>query len=108
MDHSEISLEEQRQLLSELENLLKEQIELAHQGRISGVEKLSVEADRLVREIARAGMLGLTELQKRQEHLQKSYEDLRLVLTAQKADVSRELRRIRKGKKVIGVYRNSI
>jgi hypothetical protein len=81
---------------------------LAHQGRISSVEKLSEEADRLVGEIARAGMLELPELRKRREQLQRLYEDLRLVLTAQKADVSRELSRVRKGKKAIGVYRSNI
>ncbi len=95
-------------LLDDLQNLLDKQIELAHQGRVGGVEKLSAEADRLVGEIVRAGMLELPELQKRREHLQKSYEDLRLVLTAQKADVSRELSRVRKGKKAIGVYRSNI
>lgn len=94
--------------LDDLKGLLEEQIKLARQGNISDVETLCRQADSLVREIKQAGILEQPEFKNQRQQLRKLYEDLRLAITTQKAGVEEELNHIRKGKKTIETYRNSI
>jgi len=102
--------DENTHLLDELQSLLEKQIELARQGNPAGkqVELLSEQAGHLVGKIAQARTLELPESKNRREQLQKLYEGLCLVLTAQKADMTAKLSQIRKGKKTIGTYRANI
>lgn len=102
----QISLSSSR--LYDLQSLLEKQIELARQGNINEVEVLSKQASSLVGEIARSGILELSEFKKRREQLQKLYDGLLLAITARRADVSEKLSRVRKGKKIIGIYRSNI
>ena len=97
-------------LLDELEGLLSRQIELAHQGDSAGEQfnVLTARAGSLVGKITQLGPPGSGEYQHRFERLRELYETLSLVLAAEKADVSEELSRIRKGRKIIGTYRRTI
>jgi hypothetical protein len=97
-------------LLDELQNLLKKQIELAHQGNPDNrhFESLSRQANLLVEKITQARILELPEFKNRREHLQKLYGDLCLALTAQKADIADKLSQIRKCKKALKAYRTNI
>jgi len=97
-------------LLDELEGLLSRQIELAHQGDSAGerFDLLTARAGSLVGEIAQLGPAGPAEYQHRFERLRELYETLSLVLAAEKAGVSDELCRIRRGRKIIGTYRSTI
>ena len=95
-------------VLDDLQSLLEKQIELARQGNIRDVEALSKQTSSLVGKIGQRGILELTEFKNRREQLQKLYEALYLAITAQKAGIFEELRRVRKGKKTIEVYRRSI
>jgi len=97
-------------LLDELEGILSRQIELAHQGDSAGEQfsVLTARAGSLVGEIAQLGPAGSGQYQHRFERLRELYETLSLVLAAEKADVSEELSRIRKGRKIIGTYRRTI
>jgi hypothetical protein len=103
-----MSIDEQICLLSDLQSLLERQIELARQGNISDVEVLSKQANSVVEGIVQTGILGLAEFKNRREQLQKLYRDLCLALTAQRADSSEKLSRVRKGKKTIETYRKNI
>ena len=103
-----MSTDKQIHLLDDLQSLLEKQIELAQQGNISGVEILSKQASSLVVEIAQTGILELREFKKRRERLQKLYDSLLLAITAQGAETTEELSRVRKGKKTIETYRNNI
>lgn len=109
-NNADIISNEKTHLLDELQNLLEKQIELAHQGNPDNrhFEPLSKQADLLVEKIAQERILELPEFKNRREHLQKLYQHLCLVITAQKAETDEELSRIRKGKKTIGIYRNNI
>ena len=100
--------EKQTYLLDDLQNLLEKQLEMAQQGNIRDVEALSKQSDSLVRKIAQSVLLELAEYKDRLEQLKKLYENLCLAITAQKANVSEELSRVRKGKKTVTAYRNSI
>lgn len=98
----------QKQLLEKLQRLLREQNDLARQGKLSEVEALCGRTGGLIEEISRAGILELDEFAKERKRLAHSYDDLRLTLSNQRDEVGRELKRIRKGRKTIGVYRDSI
>ena len=103
-----MSTDKQIHLLDDLQSLLERQIELAQQGNISEVGVLSKQAGSLVGKIADTGAFELPEFKNRREQLQKSYEDLCLALTAQKADIAGKLSQVRKSKKTIQTYRSSI
>ncbi len=107
-DSDEIIPDEQIHLLDELQNLLEKQIELARQGNINEIEVLSKQASSLVVEIARSEVLESSEFKSQREKLRKLYQDLCLALTAQQAETSEELSRVRKGKKTIATYRGNI
>ncbi|MFB0524942.1 MAG: hypothetical protein ACETVZ_05335 [Phycisphaerae bacterium] len=107
-DNIKIIPDRQLHLLDELQSLLEKQIELARQGSIIDMERLSSQASSLVEKITQAGILELSEFKNRREHLQKLYEDLCLALTAQKADIAEKLSQVRKVKKTIGTYRTNI
>ena len=101
---------EKTQLLDELGNLLEKQIELAQQGNSDNrhFEPLSKQANLVVEKITKERILELPEFKNRREHLQKLYQHLCLVITAQKTETVEELSRVRKGKKTVGIYRNNI
>jgi len=105
---ADIIPDENTHLLDELQSLLEKQIELAHQGSIIELERLSTQASRLVEKIAQAGILELSEFKSRREHLQKLYKELCLSITAQRADIAEKLSQVRKGKKIIQIYRKNI
>ena len=107
-DSDEIIPDEQIHLLDELQNLLEKQIELARQGNINEIEVLSKQASSLVGKIARSGLVESSESKSQREQLRKLYQDLCLALTAQQAETSEELSRVRKGKKTIATYRDNI
>ena len=103
-----MTTDKQVHLLDDLQTLLERQIELARQGNVSDVEALSRQADSLVQKIARTRILERAEFKNRRERLQKLCNSLCLAITAQKADVTEELSRVRKGKKTIQTYRSNI
>ena len=105
-----MSNDEQVRVLDELQGLLDRQVELARQGdSASGqIERLGVQADCLVQKISHGKVLERTEYESRRKELRKSYENLCLALTAQKADVAERLGQVRRGKRIVGTYRDHI
>lgn len=96
-------------LLDELEGILSRQIELAHQGDAAGERfgLLTARAGSVVEEITQLGPAGSVEYQHKFERLRELYETLSLVLAAEKADVCEELTRVRKGRKIVEIYRGN-
>lgn len=103
-----MSFDEKIKLLDELQDLLERQIKLARQNCIGEIEVLSERANGLAARIAQSGILESGEFKNRRRQLRKLYEDLYMSITAQRADISEKLKRVRKGKRTIGAYRNSI
>jgi hypothetical protein len=97
-------------LLDELESVLKKQLELAHQGDTASEKfaALAAQADSLTRKITSLGIRDSDELQGRWSRLHGLYGDLCLVVAAEKADAGEDLARIRRGRKIIGTYRQSV
>ena len=94
--------------LDELRNILKKQIGFARQGNVNAIEALSKQSNSLVGKIARSGILESPEFQSQREELRRSYQDLCLALTTQQDENSKELSRVRKGKKTIATYGSNI
>ncbi len=104
----EIIPDKQKELLYELQSLLEKQIELARQGNINGIEALSKQAGSLVEKISRFGFFESSEFIIQREQLRKLYQDICLTLIAQQAETTKELRRVRNGKKTVAAYRGNI
>jgi len=104
-----MSTDKQISMLDELQSLLQQQIELAHQGNSAGerIEVLGRQADCLVEKITQAGILERPEFESQKKNLRKSYEDLCLAITAQKADTSEKLCHVRRGRNIVETYRSN-
>jgi flagellar biosynthesis/type III secretory pathway chaperone len=104
-----MSIDEQMNMLDELQGLLEMQLKLAHRGNSAGkqIEILGKQADSLVEKIAQAGILNRPEFKSQKEKLKKSYEDLRLAITAQRTDTVEKLSQVRRGRKIVETYRNN-
>jgi hypothetical protein len=96
-------------MLDELQNLLEMQLKLAHEGNSAGgqMDGLGTQADLLVEKIVQAGILERPEFKSQKERLKKSYEDLHLAITAQRADTAEKLSQVRRGRKIVGTYRGN-
>jgi flagellar biosynthesis/type III secretory pathway chaperone len=104
-----MSTDEQINMLDELRSLLDMQLKLAHRGNSAGkqIEVLSKQADSLVEKITQAGILERHEFKSQKEKLKKSYEDLRLAITAQRSDTAEKLSQVRRGRKIVETYRGN-
>ena len=98
--------DKQISMIDELQGLLEMQLKLAHQGNSAGkqIEVLGRRADRLVEKIAQAGILERPEYKNQKDKLKKSYENLHLAITAQKADTAEKLVQVRRGRKIVETY----
>jgi len=98
-----ICTDKQTSILDELQGLLEQQLELARMGNSAGgqIEALCRQADFLVKEITQAGILEHPEFESKKKKLKKSYKELHLALTAQKIDISEQLSRVRRGRKIV-------
>ncbi len=104
-----MSTDKQISMLDELQSLLEKQLELAHQGNSAGerIDLLGRQADRLVEKIIQAGILERPEFESQRKKLKKSYENLCLAITAQKADTTEKLCHVRRGRNLVETYRSN-
>jgi hypothetical protein len=104
-----MSTDKQIYMLEELQSLLEMQLKLARQGNSAGerIEVLGRQADCLVEKITQAGILERPEFESQRKKLKKSYEDLRLAITAQRADTGEKLGHVRRGRKIVETYRGN-
>lgn len=95
-------------MLDELETMLEKQTDLARQGDFNSLEDIAAQTNQFVEKIVNMQILQSDEFKNRRLHLQKLYEDLHRTIAARKADVAEDLHHVYRGRKTIGVYRNSI
>ena len=103
-----MSADDETQLLAELENLLKKQIELARRGSFSGLDKLADRCEQLVEKIKEAGLLERPEYKEQREHLAGFYRDLQLLLLTQQNAAVEQISAVRKGRRTLSVYRGNV
>ncbi len=109
-DDMETASVEGLHLMYELQDLLEQLLRLARQGDSTNEQfgSMTNQAGSLVDKVTRIGILDVPELRYRREQIRKQYEDLCLIVAAQKANTSREINRIQRGKKTIETYRRNI
>src|SRR3989304_4483828 len=90
-------------LLNDLQTLLEKQIEMAHKGNIKGLESLGKQANSLVEKCVQSGILDRADFENQRVNLKKLYEQLSMALSAQRAEASEQLSRIRKGRRTLHV-----
>jgi hypothetical protein len=103
-----MSSDDEAQLLEELENLLKKQIELARRGGLALVEQLALQGESLARKISDVGVLDRPEHLAQRAELDRLYKELFVVLAGDKSATSHQIERLRRGKRTLEVYRKNI
>lgn len=93
-----------------LQELLLKQIEIVQKGKSTGkrFEELSLQTQILVDEIKRSGILNSEQFEKQKQQIRQLYARLYMAISAQKDETSKQLNHVRKGKKTIVTYRNSL
>lgn len=95
-------------LLDELQALLEKQVRVARQGDLATMAVLTEEADAVVAKVVRLGVNGTPEFERRRSVLESLFDTLSLVLTTARSDVHDEIKRMRRGKNVLGIYRRNL
>jgi hypothetical protein len=103
-----MSADDEIRLLGELASLLERQIELARRGGLAGLEQLAGQCEPLVAKITAAGLLEKPEFKEQQLRLEGLYRNLYLIVTTQKVAAEDELKRVHRGRRIVGNYRRNL
>ena len=95
-------------LLEQIESLLRRQVELANRDKISEIEGVLAETDRLIQEMRRSRSFNEAKLSEKRAVLGDLYGQLCLALMAKRSETKKELIQLRDGKRVMGVYRANV
>ena len=93
--------------IDRLHELLEKQLALVHQGHLAAAESLCEQTGRLVTMIVTAGLLAGPDGDERRRSLLRLYQELSLILTAQRQETHASLHAIRRGARTLRVYRTS-
>jgi hypothetical protein len=93
--------------IDQLHELLEKQLELVHQGHLAAAESLCEQTGRLVTTIVTADMLAGPGGDDRRRSLLRIYQELSLMLTAQRQETCAALHTIRRGRRMLRVYREN-
>lgn len=93
--------------VDQLHRLLEQQLELVHKGHLAVAENLCEQTGRLVARIVTAGLLAGPEGDERRRALLRLYQQLSLMLTAQREETCASLHTIRRGRQMLRVYREN-
>ena len=93
-------------LLSELQNLLTEQVRLAKDGKLQEVSSLAAKLEGLLAEASSAP--SLPQNSEKAKHIHRLYNELCLVLTTEKSDLAGRLKKMQKGKNSLHAYRDAL
>jgi hypothetical protein len=104
--HSEVK--DWEVILDNLQKLLEKQLGFAREGGFREVAMLAEQVDSVIGKISQAGVFEKPELKQRQEKLRGLYRELELAITAEKTEVSGQLNHVRKGRRVMEVYKHNL
>ena len=109
LNDNETTSDEREHLLNDLHNVLEKLLRLTHQGDSTNEQfsALTAKAGTLVGTIAHLGFVDSEVYKHKIDKVRELYKTLFLVLAAEKADISEKLSQIRKGRKIISVYRTN-
>ena len=106
LGHSEVK--DWEVILDNLQKLLEKQLDFAREGAFREVAMLAGQVDSVIGKISQAGVFEKPEFKARQEKLQSLYKELELAITAEKAEINDQLDHIRKGRRVVKVYKHNL
>ncbi len=106
LGHSEVK--DWEVILDNLQKLLEKQLDFAREGGFREVAMLAEQVDMVVGKISQAGVFEKPEFKARQEKLRALYKELELAITAEKTEVSGQLDHVRKGRRVMEVYKHNL
>ena len=91
-------------VLDRLQELLRRQLELVHQGSLAAAVDLFEETDRCVRRIAGARGTAGQSAAPQWQRIERLYQELSLALTSKRTEVLTALNAVRRGRKMLSVY----
>lgn len=94
--------------IDQLRALLEQQLALVHQGHMAAAENLCEQTGRLVTAIVTADMLAGPGGDDQRRSLLRLYQELSLMLTAQRQEVCASLHAVRRGRRMLRVYRKNV
>lgn len=96
--------------LNMLTKILEEQINVLQKSDIDGrrIEVLSEQAQRLVNKISEKGLLELEDMRPYREQIERLYNNINLAIIARKDETQKQIKQIRKGKKIIETYSSNL
>jgi len=104
--HSEVK--DWEVILDNLQKLLEKQLDFAREGGFREVAMLAEQVDSVIGKISQAGVFEKPEFKARQEKMRALYRELELAITVEKAEVNGQLDHIRKGRRVMEVYKHNL
>ena len=93
--------------IGQLRRLLERQLELVHQGHLAAAESLCEQTGRLVTMVGAEDVLAGPDGDDRRRSLLRLYQELSLMLTAQRQETCAALHTIRRGRRMLRVYRKN-
>ncbi len=91
-------------LLDRLHGLLQRQLALVQQGHLAAAVELFDETDQCVRHIASTRGLDVQDATEQWQGIERAYQELSLVLAAQRTEVSAALDALQRGRSTLKVY----
>jgi len=98
----------EKQPADKLEALLEKQITLARKSELLELERLASECESLVEKISADGTFEQPGSKEQRDRIEKLYREFSLIVASRKGAAEDELKRIRKGKRIIGKYRRNL
>ena len=95
-------------LIAGLENILEKQLKLMRSSRDKAAFDLAGQMAEFVNVIGQRKILKDGKFSAQRRNIHRLFNELRLATAERKHSVSAELKKIRKGKKTIGAYKNEI
>ena len=93
--------------LDVLEDLLRKQIKLIREGKISKLAALSEQTSSVIEKLHRSGIFESADFQKNSKHLMELYRQLILIAEAGKQQIAQQLQKVSEGRKTLKAYRNA-
>ncbi len=98
------SREQEVQMIAYLADLLERQLERLRKYDLDGAVGLAEESQKVSGQVAKLGLLERPQYSREKEHIQGLYQDLCLVIAAERQEVGDKLKQIRDGIRALASY----
>ena len=92
------------QMIAYLSELLERQLERLHKYDLDGAVELAEESQKISSQVANLGLLERPQYNREKQQIQGLYQDLCLVIAAERKEVGDKLQQIREGIRALSRY----